>query len=86
MTEDDTLVEMEETTTDTKLRWQWVGTVAALALILSLSIITICLTAGLFTLAPVTQAWFALYSFAVSVAVVWTFGQEAVKTIKRAKD
>jgi len=86
MTEDDTLVEMEEATTDTKLRWEWTATVAALSLLLSLSVITVCLTAGLFTLAPVTQAWFALYSFAVSVAVVWTFGQEAVKTIKKAKD
>lgn len=79
---DTTDLDDEAKTTNIRERWEWTGTISAFLLLGSLVVITTLTTAGVFTIASVTQAWFALYSLAVLMAATWVFGKGVFKAVR----
>lgn len=72
-------------TTSYRERWEWIGTIAASTILLSLIVLIIGASYGIFTLSPISQAWFVLYSIVCLMAATWTFGEGTLRAVKRAK-
>jgi len=66
---------------DTDKRWVWLSTVVALAILISLPLFVGAMLFGYTAVASIGQAWFVLYSTAVLMALVYSFGREALRTV-----
>ena len=87
MPDDDTSYsDTNEITTNSNTRWTYIGTVSAAIMLISLAVIVTATAAGLFTVAPITQGWFILYSTVTLMAATWAFGEETLKAVRRAKN
>lgn len=65
---------------DTDKRWVWLSTIVALLILASLPLFVGLLLLG-YTTASLGQAWFVLYATAVLMALVYSFGREALRTV-----
>lgn len=75
----------DEYTTSNDTRWAGTGTVLALVLVTSVPVIVGLAAAGVLSLAAVPQATFVLYATLALMAGVWTFGDETLKAVRRAR-
>lgn len=75
----------ETLTKSAKERWEYTGTVLALFVVLSLPLVVVLTGLSIFTLSPISQAWWALYATVVLMAATWTFGRETLKAVKEAR-
>jgi sterol desaturase/sphingolipid hydroxylase (fatty acid hydroxylase superfamily) len=75
----------EDLTTSTMERWEWIGTILAGAIILTLPVLLIGAGAGYISLGAVPQAWFVLYATIALMAATWSFGKETLKAVKKAQ-
>lgn len=74
-----------DTTSSSQTRWTYIATLLAGVAVTSLPILVLGASAGLLSLTIVTQGWFVLYSTIVLMAATWTFGEETLKAVQRAK-
>lgn len=75
----------EDLTTSTMERWEWLGTLLASAVVLSLPTILIGAALGSLGLSPIGQSWFLLYSTVVLMATTWVFGKDTLKAVRKSK-
>lgn len=75
----------EETTSSTRTRWKYIGTVLAGLMVISLPVLIIGTASGLFTLAGISQAWFGLYFLVTTMAATWAFGKETLQAVREAR-
>lgn len=75
----------DEYTQSNDTRWTGTGTVLALVLVTSVPVIVGLAAAGVLSLAAVPQATFLLYATLALMAGVWTFGDETLKAVRRAR-
>jgi hypothetical protein len=67
-------------------RWTYIGTTLSALMLLSLAVITVGTAAGVFSLSPITQAWFVLYATVTLMAATWAFGEETLAAVKKARN
>lgn len=75
----------ENTTRSSRTRWEYIGTVLAALMVVSLPVIVIGAAAGTLTLSPIGQAWFVLYSTVTLMAATWAFGKETLEAVQKAR-
>jgi len=75
----------EDTTSSSMTRWKYIGTVLSFILVVSLPALMLGAAAGLFSLAAISQGWFALYSLVVMMAATWAFGKETLEAVNKAR-
>ena len=88
MPEDDTAVTEdgdEDTTSSSMTRWKYIGTILAAIMVISLPVIVLGAAAGVFSLSPIGQAWFVLYSTVTLMAATWAFGKETLEAVQQAR-
>lgn len=73
------------TTTSTMERWEYIGTILASAMVLSLPTIVGGAALGVLSLSPIGQAWFVLYATVTLMAATWAFGEETLSAVKKAR-
>lgn len=74
-----------DTTSSTMTRWKYIGTILAAVAVLSLPALILGAASGMFTLTPIGQAWFVLYSTVVLMAATWAFGKETLEAVQQAR-
>jgi len=75
----------EDVTTNTRERWQWTGTILASVMVLSLPLIVGLTTAGVLSLSPISQGWFALYFTVTLMAATWAFGKGTLEAVREVR-
>jgi hypothetical protein len=75
----------ENLTTSTRERWEYIGTVLAAAVLISLVIVIFGTSAGILSLDGISQAWFTLYATVVLMSATWTFGKGTLEAIQKAR-
>lgn len=88
MPEDDTPVTEDgdtDTTSSSMTRWKYIGTILAAIMVISLPVIMLGAAAGTFSLSPIGQAWFVLYSTVTLMAATWAFGKETLEAVQKAR-
>lgn len=75
----------EDLTTSTKERWEYIGTVLAAIMVLSLPVILLLAGRKLIDLSVISQGWFALYATVTLMAATWGFGDEALKSVQKLR-
>lgn len=78
----DTDTVLDDTTTSTSRRWEWLGTLSSAYLIGSLPAHVYLHSAGMIDVTSVPDMWFAVYAVSVVTAVVWTFGKSAFNSAR----
>jgi Sec-independent protein secretion pathway component TatC len=73
------------TTTSTKERWEYTGTILALVSVFSLPIIVLLAGLGIVSLTAISQGWLLLYSTVVLMATTWTYGKETLEAVRQAR-
>lgn len=71
----------DSTTTSTRERWEYIGTVLATVVLVSLPVLILAVAMGVMTLSGITQGWYVLYSTVVLMAATWAFGKEALDAV-----
>jgi len=77
--------EDDTTTLSSKERWEYTGTVVAIASLLSLPTVIILAGVGIFLIGNITQGWLILYSTVVLMAATWTFGKETLQAVREVQ-
>lgn len=77
--------EDDNTTTSTRERWEYIGTILAGVMVLSLPALIIGAAAGALTFSGIGQAWFALYATIALMAATWAFGKETLEAVRKAR-
>jgi hypothetical protein len=72
------------TTTSTKTRWEYIATLLAGVMVLSLPVLVLGAALGPLSLAPISQGWYLLYGTVVMMAATWAFGKETLEAAKEA--
>lgn len=72
----------EQLTENKDTRWEYLNTFMAAILLVSFVAMVLLASAGVITLAAVSQPWFLLYASAVATSLVWTFGKDVYTTFK----
>jgi hypothetical protein len=85
MSDDTTHHHDEDLTTSTMERWEYIGTILAGAMVLSLPVIVVGAGLGILSLSPIGQAWFLLYSTVTLMAATWAFGKETLEAVRKAR-
>lgn len=75
----------DSTTKSSMTRWEYIGTVLAAIMVTSLPVLIIGVSAGVFTLAGISQAWFGLYFLVTMMAATWAFGKETLEAVQKAR-
>jgi len=75
----------DNTTTSTKERWEYTGTILALVSVFSLPIIVLLAGLGIVSLSAISQGWLILYATVVLMAATWTYGKETLEAVKQAQ-
>lgn len=75
----------KNTTRSSDTRWEYIGTILAGLMVTSLPVIVIGSSYGVFTLSPIGQAWFVLYAMVTLMAATWTFGEETLNAVQKAR-
>lgn len=83
--QDDEHHDDDELTTNTRERWEYIGTVLAGLMVTSLPALLIGTALGAFTLSGISQAWFVLYFLVVMMAATWAFGKETLEAVQKAR-
>jgi uncharacterized membrane protein YphA (DoxX/SURF4 family) len=83
MPEDTT--EDDDTTKSTRTRWEYIGTLLAAVMVLSLPVLVIGVAGGILTLTGVTQTVFALYAIVTLMAATWAFGKETLEAVQKVR-
>lgn len=73
------------TTTSTRTRWKYIGTLLSGLILVSLPLVVVSSGSGYFDTSQVGREWFYLYSFVVSMATVWVFGEDTLKAVQAAR-
>lgn len=73
------------TTTSTKERWQYTGTILSLIVVFSLPVLILLAGLSIVSLGPISQAWWLLYATVVLMAATWTFGRETLEAVDKAR-
>lgn len=74
-----------DTTSSTKTRWTYIGTLLSGVVVASLPVLVIGTAVGAFTLIGIDQAWFALYFLVTMMAATWVFGKETLEAVDKAR-
>lgn len=78
--------EQEEDLTDsTQTRWEYIGTILAGVMVMSLPVLIVGTGLGTFTLTGISQAWFGLYFLVTMMAATWAFGKETLEAVQKAR-
>jgi len=85
MREDTPNTDDESTTTSTMERWEYIGTILAGTMVLSLPVIVGGAAIGTLTLSSIGQAWFVLYATVTLMAATWAFGEETLSAVQKAR-
>lgn len=75
----------DSTTSSTQTRWEWTGTILALATGFVFLAVIVGGALGVFTLSSIPQAWFVVLSLIVLMAFTWTFGKETLEAVQKAR-
>jgi hypothetical protein len=76
----------DDITVVSNTRWTYIGTTLSALMLFSLAIITVGAAAGVFSLSPISQAWFILYATVILMAATWAFGEETLIAVKKARN
>lgn len=74
-----------DTTNSSMTRWKYIGTILATIMVVSLPVIVLGAAVGTFSLSPIGQAWFVLYSTVTLMAATWAFGKETLEAVQQAR-
>jgi len=85
MSDDDSHHHDRDLTTSTKERWEYIGTILAGVMVLSLPVLVTGAAAGILSVSAVTQGWFVLYATITLMAATWAFGEGTLKAVKKAR-
>lgn len=80
-----TKAEEYETTTSTMERWEFTGTILALFTVTSLPVIIVLAGLGIVSLGAISQGWWVVYTTVVLMAATWTFGEQTLKAVRKAR-
>jgi hypothetical protein len=75
----------ENLTTSQQERWEYIGTILAGVIVLSLPVLILGAAIGELSLGRVGQAWYTLYSIVVLTATTWAFGKGTLEAVYEAR-
>ncbi len=84
MADDTPQTDDNSTTKSTRTRWEYIGTLLAGVMVISLPILILGAAYGPLVLAPISQGWYVLYGLVVLMAATWAFGKETLEAAKEA--
>lgn len=73
----------EGLTTSYQERWEYLGTIASMVVLLSLIILILGSSYGILLLSAIGQSWFILYATICLMAATWIFGKGTLKAVKK---
>lgn len=85
MPEDTPDTDDDSTTTSAQTRWEYIGTILATVMVVSLPVIVLGTAFGVLTLSGINQAWFVVYSTVLLMAATWAFGKETLEAVQKAR-